>query len=71
MQIEVALLHTHIRDWRAMVDVVLVDTAYERQVFNIVLSGVPERKTDLVSGHHTSYPHPTIQPLSPSRSSAC
>jgi len=32
------------------VDVVLIDTAYDGEVFNIALSDVPERKDDLVSG---------------------
>ena len=35
-----------------MVDTVLVDTAYDGQVFNVTLSDVPERKTDLVVGHY-------------------
>ena len=35
-----------------MVDVVLVDTAYDGEVFNIVLSDVPERKDDLVLGRY-------------------
>jgi F420-0:gamma-glutamyl ligase-like protein len=39
-----------ISDWRAMVDVVLIDTDYNTEVFNITLSDIPERKNDLVSG---------------------
>ena len=35
-----------------MVDVVLIDTAYDGDVFNIVLSDVPEKKNDLVSGRY-------------------
>ena len=30
----------------------LIDTAYDGEVFNIVLSDVPGRKKDLVSGHY-------------------
>jgi len=41
-----------IEDWRAMVDCVLIDTAYDGEVFNIALSDIPEKKTDLVSGHY-------------------
>jgi hypothetical protein len=52
LQIDGALLHAQIPDWRAMVDVVLIDTAYDGEVFNITLSDVPERKSDLVSGHY-------------------
>jgi hypothetical protein len=35
-----------------MVDVIMIDTAYDGEVFNIVLSDVPERKDDLVVGHY-------------------
>ena len=44
------LLTARIPDWRAMVDVVLIDTDYDGEVFNIVLSDVPEKKDDLVAG---------------------
>jgi hypothetical protein len=46
------LFKAQIPDWRAMVDVVLIDTAYDDQVFNIALSDVPEKKDDLVSGRY-------------------
>ncbi|OFW14687.1 MAG: hypothetical protein A3F70_19200 [Acidobacteria bacterium RIFCSPLOWO2_12_FULL_67_14] len=39
-----------IDDWRAMVDCVMVDPAYDGRVFNVALSDIPERKTDLVKG---------------------
>ena len=39
-------------DWRAMVDSVMIDNAYDGQVFNRVLAAAPERKTDLVGGDH-------------------
>jgi hypothetical protein len=39
-------------DWRAMVGVVLIDAAYDGQVFDITLSDVPEKKDDLVSGRY-------------------
>lgn len=35
-----------------MVDVVLIDTAYDGEVFNITLSDVPEKKDELVAGHY-------------------
>ena len=41
-----------ITGWRAMVDSVMIDTAYEGKVFNVALSDVPERKTDLVAGRY-------------------
>lgn len=35
-----------------MVDGVLIDSDCDGQVFRIGLSDIPERKTDLVSGHY-------------------
>lgn len=33
-------------------DCVLIDTAYDDQVFNVVLSDVPEKKNDFVAGEY-------------------
>jgi len=52
LEIDTPLFKAQIPDWRAMVDVVLIDAAYDGEVFNIVLSDVPERKKDLVSGRY-------------------
>ncbi len=52
LDIDTPLLKVKLPDWRAMVDCVLVDTAYDGEVFNIVLADVPERKTDLVAGRY-------------------
>jgi hypothetical protein len=41
-----------VEDWRAMVDSIMIDTAYNGEVFNIVLADIPEKKTDLVSGKY-------------------
>jgi hypothetical protein len=41
-----------IPDWRAMVDYVLIDTAFDGEVFNVILSDLPERKSDLVLGDY-------------------
>jgi hypothetical protein len=41
-----------IDDWRAMVDCVMIDASYDGKVFDITLSDVPERKTDLVRGEY-------------------
>jgi len=46
------VLMPHIDDWRAMVDSVMIDTAYDGQVFNILLADVPEKKNDLVAGKY-------------------
>lgn len=42
-----------IDDWRAMADCVMFDPAYDGEVFDIALSDVPERKSDLVTGKYT------------------
>ena len=50
LEMDTPLFKAQIPDWRAMVDVVLIDTAYDGEIFDITLSDVPERKDDLVSG---------------------
>lgn len=52
LEMDTPLFKAQIPDWRAMVDVVLIDTAYDGQTFNIALSDVPERKNDLVIGRY-------------------
>ena len=46
------ILTPQIDDWRAMVDSVMIDVAYNGEVFNIALSDVPEKKSDLVKGEY-------------------
>jgi hypothetical protein len=46
------LVKPKIDDWRAMADCVMIDPAYDGKVFNVALSDVPERKTDLVAGKY-------------------
>ena len=52
LEMDTPLFKAQIPDWRAMVDVVLIDTAYDGEIFNITLSDVPERKNDMVSGRY-------------------
>jgi hypothetical protein len=52
LEMDSGMFKAKITDWRAMVDTVLIDTAYDGQVFNVALSDVPERKSDLVLGHY-------------------
>lgn len=47
------LLKPQIEDWRAMVDCVMIDPAYNGEVFNVALSDVPPKKDDLVAGTYT------------------
>lgn len=52
LQQQAGILKPKIDDWRAMVDCVMIDTAYNGEVFNVVLSDIPEKKTDLVAGSY-------------------
>jgi len=49
---DMPLFKAQILDWRAMVDVVMIDTSYDSEVFDIALSDVPERNDDLVEGRY-------------------
>ena len=49
---DLTVFKAQITDWRSMVDSVMIDTAYDGQVFNVALADVPERKADLVSGRY-------------------
>lgn len=40
----------NIDDWRAMVDSVMIDSAYDGQAFDITFADIPERRSDLVGG---------------------
>ncbi len=52
LQQQAGLLQPKIDDWRAMVDCVMIDPAYDGHLFNVVLSDVPEKKSDLVTGRY-------------------
>lgn len=47
---QTGVVEPRIDEWQAMVDCVMIDGSYDGEVFDIALSDVPERKTDLVSG---------------------
>ena len=44
------VLRPQVEDWRAMVDCVMIDRAYDGKVFDVALSDVPAKKDGLVSG---------------------
>jgi DNA modification methylase len=46
------LLTPQIDDWRAMVDSVMIDLAYNGEVFNVAFADVPPKKSDLVAGQY-------------------
>ncbi len=50
LEIDMQVFKAKITDWRSMVDCIMIDSAYDGKVFNVALSDVPEKKTDLVSG---------------------
>jgi adenine-specific DNA-methyltransferase len=52
LEMDTPLFRARIPDWRAMVDVVMIDLDYDGEVFDIDLSDVPERKNDLVEGRY-------------------
>jgi adenine-specific DNA-methyltransferase len=49
---QAGVLQPMIEDWRSMVDCVMVDPAWDGRVFNVALSDIPERRTDLVQGNY-------------------
>jgi len=46
-------LSPKVDDWRAMVDCVRIDPAYDGQTFRIAHSDIPEKKTDFVQPTYT------------------
>ena len=52
LELEPGLLQKKIPDFRSMIDVVLVDTNYDGEVFKIGFSDVPEKQNDLVKGEY-------------------
>jgi len=46
------VLAPQVTDWRSMVDSVMIDPAYDGEVFNVLVADVPERKTDVVEGSY-------------------
>ncbi|OQX51032.1 hypothetical protein B5M47_02310 [candidate division CPR3 bacterium 4484_211] len=52
LELEPGLLRKKIPDFRSMIDVVLVDTDYNGEVFRIAYSDVPEKNNDLVKGEY-------------------
>jgi adenine-specific DNA-methyltransferase len=48
LSMDETIFRERVTDFRAMIDVVLIDTDYNGEVFNICHSDVPEKKTDFV-----------------------
>ena len=52
MEINRTLFDEQLGDFRAQIDCVLIDTDYNDEIFNIVESDLPERKTDFIKGQY-------------------
>lgn len=50
LAIDRSIFGERIKDFRAQIDTVLIDTDYDGKTFNIVVADVPARKQDLVQG---------------------
>jgi DNA modification methylase len=50
LDLDITIFKARITDWRSQVDCVMIGTAYDGNVFNVVLSDVPEKKNDLING---------------------
>jgi hypothetical protein len=48
LSMDETIFRERVTDFRAMIDVVLIDTDYKGEVFNITHSDVPEKKTNFV-----------------------
>ena len=46
------VLTPQITDWRAMVDSIFIDPAYDGEVFNVATADIPERRQDMVDGSY-------------------
>lgn len=46
------VLTPQIADWRARVDSVFIDAAYDGEVFTVAVADIPERRQDLVDGSY-------------------
>lgn len=52
LKLDETIFRERVTDFRAMIDVLLVDTSYDGAVFNICYSDVPTKKTDLINGSY-------------------
>lgn len=52
LNMEKGQLLARIDDWRGVVDCIMIDTSYDGEIFNVVFSDIPEKKTDLVDGRY-------------------
>ncbi|MGR4000877.1 MAG: site-specific DNA-methyltransferase [Alphaproteobacteria bacterium] len=53
LDIDRSVFDEEIKDFRAQIDCVLVDTDYDGQCFNVAYSDIPEKKQGLIGGEYT------------------
>ena len=52
LEIDHTLFEKKIKDFRTQIDYVLIDTNYDGEKFNIVMSDIPQSKNDLIAGQY-------------------
>ena len=52
LNMEQGVFRATIEDWRAVVDCIMIDTNYNGEIFNVALTDIPAKKTDLVLGSY-------------------
>jgi DNA modification methylase len=53
LDMDLPLFKAKITDWRSQVDCVMIDTAYNGEVFNVTFSDVPEKKNNLIDSSYS------------------
>lgn len=52
LDLDRSIFGEHIKDFRAQIDTVMIDTDYDGKTFNVVHSDVPAKKSDFVAGEY-------------------
>ncbi len=52
LNLDRSIFGEHIKDFRAQIDTVMIDTDYDGKTFNIVYSDIPAKKQDFVTGEY-------------------
>ena len=52
LDLDRSIFGEHIRDFRAQIDTIMIDTDYDGKTFNVIHSDVPAKKSDFVAGEY-------------------
>lgn len=52
LQAQASIVHPLVEDFRAMIDWIEIDTAYDGEVFSVELVDLPEKRKDLIAGRY-------------------